>query len=189
MNQAISRNRVAVDGTTIDYSKEGVGPPMLLLHGAGMSSAIWRHNIDSLSKYFSLYVLDLPFFGNNPRSHSSRLTLDRCAETVFHLMVALNIDRAHLVGVSLGGVVAALFSLRYPDKVHPLVLINAVGLREEGSPVQACGSLCESLELEQQILCRRSVLIISGGLSPLIHLSAVRLIELLEIVGAYGTWH
>jgi pimeloyl-ACP methyl ester carboxylesterase len=88
-------------------------------------------------------------------------------------MVALNIDRAHHVGISLGGVIAALFSLRYPEKVHRLVLINAVGLREEGCLVQGFVGLRESLELEQQILRRRSVLIISGELSPLIQLDAV----------------
>jgi pimeloyl-ACP methyl ester carboxylesterase len=171
---SLLKSNVNFDGISIQYVKEGNGPPMLLLHGVGMSSAIWRHNIDSLSKYFSLYVLDLPFFGNDPLSHSSRLTLDRCAETVFHLMAALSIGRAHFVGVSLGGVVAALFSLRYPEKVHRLVLINTVGLREERGFVQAYDGLHESFELERQILCRRSVLIISGGLSPLIRLSAVQ---------------
>jgi pimeloyl-ACP methyl ester carboxylesterase len=167
------KSSVDVQGISIPYLEKGNGPPMLLLHGPGTSSATWRHNIHFLSKYFSLYVLDLPFFRNNQLLHSSRLTLDHCAETVFCLMAALNIDRAHLVGISLGGVIAALFSSRYPEKVHRLVLINAVGLREEGCLVQAFGGLHESLELERQILCRRSVLMISGELSRLIQLDAV----------------
>lgn len=168
-----SKSNVDVDGIAIPYVKEGNGPPMLLLHGSGMSSVTWRHNIHFLSKYFSLYVLDLPFSGKKPPFHFSHHTLDNCAETVFHLMLALNIDRAHLVGISLGGVVAALFSLRYPEKVHRLVLINAAGLRGEGCLVQAYGGLHELLELGRQVLSRRSVLIITGGSSPLIHLDAV----------------
>lgn len=146
---------------------------MLLIHGPGMSSTTWRYNISHLSKYFSLYVLDLPLFGETSLFDSFHYSLDNCTETIYHLMPGLDIDRAHLVGISLGGHVAALLSLRYAEKVHRLILINAVGLQEATGSVQEYGNLHELRTLECQALLRRPVLIITGDVNPLVDLHAV----------------
>lgn len=171
MQLTLSESYVDVDGIPIRYLREGSGPPMLLLHGSGMSSTTWRHNIGSLSEYFSLYAPNLPYPGETPVSHSSRHTADNCTEALYHLMSALDIDRAHVVGDSFGGIVAALLSHRYPEKVHRLVLINTVGLREARYSAQ--GDLQELRELEGQTLLQRPVLIITGELNPLIRRETV----------------
>jgi len=149
---------------------------MLLLHGPGMSSTTWYHNINHLSEYFTLYVLDLPLFGEASLLHSPHHCLNNCTETVYHLMSILDIDRAHLVGDSWGGLVAALLSLRHPEKIHRLVLINAVGLQEAICSGREYGDLHELRKLELQALLQRPVLIITSELNPLVHWDAVNLI-------------
>lgn len=144
---------------------------MLLLHGPGLSSAAWRHNIGTLSKYFSLYVPDLPGFGNSSTPQSFAHSLDQYAEIVYGFMSALSIDRAHLVGLSLGGAIADLVALRHPEKVHRLVLISALGLRWATNLDSQ-----ELQELERQRLTKRPVLIITGESDPSIRCDTVRYI-------------
>lgn len=141
---------------------------MLLLHGSGMSSIAWRQNIGTLSKYFSLYVPDLPDFENSLKTHPFAHSLDQYAEIVYGFMSALDIDRAHLVGLSLGGAIADLLALRHPEKVHRLVLISALGLRGETNIDSQ-----KLQELERESLMKRPVLIITGESDPSIRCDAV----------------
>ncbi len=201
MDLTFPRYYVDVNGLPIHYFKEGNGPPMLLLHGLGMSSSTWRHNIEPLSKFFSIYILDLPGLGNSSESFFSDYSLEQYAETVPGVISALDVDRVHLVGGCIGGSIAALVSLRHPEKVHRLVLISAVGLREAPyfeakNTGHQTNSLAEMIalsgqspevplkaarlfdpqmlqELEKQSLVGRPVLIITGENDPFIHREAV----------------
>ena len=192
---------VDVDGCSLHYVTEGEGPPMILLHGLGASLATWQHNIDALAKFFSLYAFDLLGFGNSTPPPDFDYGLGRYAETLYKAVCALKIDRAHLVGSSFGGAVAALFSLRYPEKVHRLIVIGAVGFRAiaslnentsdprpDGSPggngshelssetvLNVLQSIDEKAleDLEKKTLLGRAVMIITGEHDPLIHREAV----------------
>ncbi|MEK6570591.1 MAG: alpha/beta hydrolase, partial [Bacteroidota bacterium] len=174
---------------------------MLLLHGSGMSSSTWRHNIEPLSEYFSVYALDFPGFDDPAQHFLPDHILEESAERVYGVISALAIDRAHLVGNSIGGSIAALVTLQRPEKVHRLVLIGAVGLREAPyfeakNTGHQTNSLAEMIalsgqspevplkaarlfdpqmlqELEKQSLVGRPVLIITGENDPFIHREAV----------------
>jgi pimeloyl-ACP methyl ester carboxylesterase len=182
MNHVISKNCVTAGGTVISYSKEGSGPPMLLLHGPEESSSIWCHDVAPLSRYFSLYVLDLPLVDETDSLLCSNQTLERSAEALYQFMCAMDIDRAHLVGSSLGGTVATLFCHRYPRKIHRLVLINAVGLR---GPGHSLGEYSNLFELGYQILLHHPVLIISGELTPLGQREAARSIAARNLLARF----
>ena len=174
---------------------------MLLLHGLGMSSTTWCHNIEALSKYFSIYALDLPGFGNSFAPYLSEYSLERYAETVYGVISALEIDRAHLVGSSFGGAIAALVSLRHPEKVNRLIVIGAVGFRattffgasingpkktssredmaDFGFSDEVASKIIKNIspemlqDLEKQTLLKRSVMVITGESDPLTQREAV----------------
>lgn len=121
---------INVDNFSISYLEQGQGPPVILLHGLGMSSSTWRFNLDELSKYFNVYALDLPGFGRSLKPKEWDYSLQGHTECVKKFMDALRIPRVHLIGHSYGGAVAAVFHLHYPERLDRLVLISAVGFQE-----------------------------------------------------------
>ncbi|MDI6892465.1 MAG: alpha/beta hydrolase [Actinomycetota bacterium] len=116
---------VEVAGRKIHYIKEGEGKPLILIHGFGGSTFSWRHNINPLSKTFTVYTLDLPGFGLSEKSTTFRYSTLAHAELVKNFMKALRIDKATLVGHSMGGEVAIIVALQYPEKVEKLILIDS----------------------------------------------------------------
>ncbi|MBI2710114.1 MAG: alpha/beta fold hydrolase [Actinobacteria bacterium] len=109
----------------------GDGPALVLLHGSGPGVSGWSNfkgNLPVLAERFRTLVPDLPGFG-----HSDRVTLDRAyprvaAEAVCSLLDELGIERAHLLGNSMGGYVAAELALAQPERVDRLVLMGPGGL-------------------------------------------------------------
>jgi len=108
----------------------GSGPAAILIHGIGASSDIWMYNIESLSKKLRVFVPDLPGFGlsSPPDLPFSLLTYAHFLED---FMNTLNIEKADIVGQSLGGGIAIQFAQRYPEKVERLVLVGSAGLGKE----------------------------------------------------------
>jgi len=117
---------VSVFGMKIHYQEAGSGPAVILLHGLGGDSSNWAPNIVPLSKSYRVLVPDQIGFG-----HSDKPMINyRVATLVDFLddfMKELKINRASLVGNSLGGWTAAAFTLQHPDKVDRLVLVDAAG--------------------------------------------------------------
>ncbi|MGZ3587008.1 MAG: alpha/beta fold hydrolase [Candidatus Limnocylindrales bacterium] len=103
--------------------RSGEGPPLLLLHGLAGSARWWERNIPALSRSFQVSALDLPGFGG---SHAdARLVLDDIAAQLVALLDDLGIERASVVGHSLGGLVAGGLAADYPERVDRLVLVDA----------------------------------------------------------------
>ena len=99
------------------------GPPLILLHGLAGSGAWWRHNLPALSGAYRVTVIDLPGFGS---SHpDARLILDEVPAQVVALLDELGIERAHVIGHSMGGLVAGGLAADHPERVDRLVLVDA----------------------------------------------------------------
>jgi pimeloyl-[acyl-carrier protein] methyl ester esterase len=97
----------------------GTGPNLLLIHGWGMSGAVWQPLVKTLSKTFTLHIVDLPGMGlSRPIEPYHLHTL---AEKVAECMPA----NADVLGWSLGGQVAMRIALDYPDLVRRLVLVGS----------------------------------------------------------------
>jgi pimeloyl-ACP methyl ester carboxylesterase len=104
-------------------SQVGSGPPLLLLHGLGGSGTWWDRNLPALSAAFSVTTVDLPGFGS---SHpDARLILDEVPDQVAGLMAEQGIERAHVMGHSMGGLVAGGLAADHPERVDRLVLVDA----------------------------------------------------------------
>lgn len=101
----------------------GEGPPLILLHGLAASWAWWRRNIPALSASFRVTAIDLPGFGGT--HPDARFVLDDVPGQVVDLMAEVGIDRAHVIGHSMGGVVAGGIAADHPERVDRLVLVDA----------------------------------------------------------------
>ncbi|MEF2552936.1 alpha/beta fold hydrolase [Aurantimonas sp. A2-1-M11] len=101
----------------------GGGVPLLLLHGAVQTRAVWAGQMAALAARHRVIVPDLRGHGATPLGHE-RLTIERMAQDCLVLLDRLGIDRVAVCGVSLGGMVALEMAARAPETVTALVLSN-----------------------------------------------------------------
>jgi pimeloyl-ACP methyl ester carboxylesterase len=114
-----------VSGHQVRYVRTGSGPAIVLVHGFASSLYTWKDVLPALVPAHDVVALDLPGFGGSERP--ADLSFEELPEAVLGLMDELGIDRAALVGNSMGGAVAALVAAERPERVGALVLIDAAG--------------------------------------------------------------
>ncbi len=104
----------------------GTAEALVLLHGwVGTSSWMFRHMMPELGARYHTIAPDLPGFGRS-RPLAEAPSIDGYADFLYRLADALEIDRFHLVGVSVGGTIALTFAHRYPERVRRLCLQGPV---------------------------------------------------------------
>lgn len=123
------RGIAEVNGTRLYYETAGKGPAVVLVHGGLVDSRLWDDQMKAFSKSYHVVRYDLRGFGRSasgtePFSH---------IEDLRALLDFLKIQRATVVGLSLGGIIAADFTLEHSDRVERLVLVGA-GLRGDKQP-------------------------------------------------------
>jgi pimeloyl-ACP methyl ester carboxylesterase len=107
-------------------------PAIILLHGFGSSLETWQPWADSLSKSYRVVRLDLPGCGISDPDSTGDYSDDRALAILRHLMEALSIKQAVLIGNSMGGRIAWRFTAAFPDRVTKLVLISPDGFASPG---------------------------------------------------------
>jgi pimeloyl-ACP methyl ester carboxylesterase len=115
-----------VFGQKIHYVEAGSGPNVILLHGLGGSTQAWQFNIGPLAEKYHVFVPDQIGFGKSDKP----LVMYRIRTYVDFLdqfCKQLKIERATLIGNSMGGWIAAAFTAAFPDRVDKLVLVDAAG--------------------------------------------------------------
>ena len=114
---------LSVNSAQIYYQETGEGDPLLLLHGLGSSGDDWWFQTPAFAPHFRLILPNL-----RGHKHSSPLrgptSIYTLAADIAQLLEALHIERAHVLGLSLGGLVAQLLAIHFPQKVNKLVLVN-----------------------------------------------------------------
>ena len=115
-----------VYGQKIHYLEAGSGPAVILLHGLGGDASNWYGNIGPLSKKYHVVVPDQIGFGRSDKPLIN-YRVQTLVDFLDGFLKELKIDRASLVGNSLGGWTAAAFALAHPEKVDKLVLVDAAG--------------------------------------------------------------
>ena len=99
---------------------------LILLHGLGSDSRVWRSQIECLSKQFTVYVLDFPGHGNSSRD-KALYSSQGFSDVLYAFMTAEHIPSAHLLGLSISCSVVLLFAIQHPDKVLSLILNGPAG--------------------------------------------------------------
>jgi pimeloyl-ACP methyl ester carboxylesterase len=127
---AVDEQRIDVDGTPTRYLTAGQGPPLVLLHALGENALDWRWVIPTLARAHRVYAPDLPGFGDSakPASEYSPAFFERFLAA---FLDALGIERAAVVGNSLGGLAALRLALSDPPRVAALGLVDSAGLGRE----------------------------------------------------------
>lgn len=101
----------------------GSGPPLVAIHGLGATKGSFLPTVAALSARHRVIALDLPGFGDSEKPIGASYDARFFARAVIALADALELDRAHLIGNSLGGRVALEVGLLHPDRVDRLVLL------------------------------------------------------------------
>ena len=110
-----------VNGINIAYTEKGRGHALVLIMGLGANKESWLMNIPTLSKYYRVIAFDSRGVGATDRS-GEFYTMGSMAEDTVGLLDALDIERAHIVGVSLGSMIAQEVAINFPQRVNKLIL-------------------------------------------------------------------
>jgi 3-oxoadipate enol-lactonase len=120
------------------YTDSGIGRPVVLIHGYPFNRSLWSEQIIALSQSYRVIVPDLRGFGETD-STEGPATMNRMAQDVVELMDQLEIPRAVIGGLSMGGYVALAFYKQFPSRVRSLILADtrAQADTEEGKQTRA----------------------------------------------------
>lgn len=111
-------------------SRPGTGTPVILIHGFGGDLDNWLFNIDALAEAAPVYALDLPGHGQSIKAVANP-GLGTMVSTLIAFMDHVGIDKAHLVGHSMGGLIAGQTAIDHPTRVASVNLICSAGLGDE----------------------------------------------------------
>lgn len=134
------------NGARIAFTRTGRGVPVVLIHGVGLQGAIWQPQMEALRPDHDVIAVDMPGHGGSslPPAHAG---LAHYADAILALLNGLGMGRAHIVGHSMGALVATEFALAHPDRVASLAALNAVFCRtpEQRAAVEARVAALDSL--------------------------------------------
>lgn len=124
-----SRFAVLEPGLRVHYRDEGngEGPVLVLIHGSNASLHTWEKWVAILGKDYRIISLDLPGHGLTGQNPAGVYDNASYVDVVDRLLVKLNIDKAVIGGNSMGGGVSWLYTIKHPDKVEALLLVDASG--------------------------------------------------------------
>lgn len=114
---------IRIDDIQMAYTDTGVGRPIVLIHGYPFNRTLWNEQVAALSTSYRVVVPDLRGFGES-ESSPGPATMNRLARDVAQLMDHLEISRAVIGGLSMGGYVALAFYKQFPSRVRALVLAD-----------------------------------------------------------------
>ncbi|MGK7311980.1 MAG: alpha/beta fold hydrolase [Candidatus Longimicrobiales bacterium M2_2A_002] len=121
--------QTALEVPEVAYVDVGSGPETLvLIHGLASNLGFWRYNIADLAEEYRVIAIDLPGYGHSEKSAIFPYTLSYFAETIQRLAEHLELDEVTLVGQSMGGQIAMVAALTYPELVDRLVLVDPAGI-------------------------------------------------------------
>lgn len=109
------------EGHRVYYERHGAGAPVLLVNGLTADHTAWELQTDALKRRFEVVVFDNPGVGQTTGPRGP-YTSDLFADVAAGLLDALGLERAHVVGASMGGTIAMQVALRHPQRVRALVL-------------------------------------------------------------------
>lgn len=113
----------------IHYEEYGEGPPLIMILGLGQDTATWEFQVSDLSEHFRLILLDNRDSGKSS-SCPETYTTENMAGDILGLMDHLGMARTHILGTSMGGMIAQQVALMAPERVISLVLVSTTSWGE-----------------------------------------------------------
>ncbi len=122
----MTRGTVEVDGVVCAYEQIGSGPAVILLHGWAQAGKTWSSSASVLGEHFTLYILDLPGFGESDTPQAA-WTVETYADFVNKFAVTLQVAPCAIIGHSFGARIALTYASRFPIKKIVLISMGPIG--------------------------------------------------------------
>jgi pimeloyl-ACP methyl ester carboxylesterase len=126
---------IAID---CEYTVEGAGPPLFLIHGIGAARDAWRFMVPSLREHFTVISYDLRGHGTSPLP-DGEFGLDELVADLERLRQRTGIAKAHFAGHSLGGQIGPAYARAYPDRALSLGILSTAAFRTEDDSAKVWG--------------------------------------------------
>ena len=114
---------IRIDNIQMAYTDTGAGRPVVLIHGYPFNRSLWNEQVAALSNEYRVIAPDLRGFGESDASEGTA-TMNRLAQDVALLLDHLEIARATIAGLSMGGYVALAFYKQFASRVRALILAD-----------------------------------------------------------------
>jgi 2,6-dioxo-6-phenylhexa-3-enoate hydrolase len=125
---ALESRFATVEGVRLHYQQTGAGQPLICIHGAGPGASAesnFRLNTGAFAQKFRTILYDMPQYGRSDKVVLTEPRLRYNARILNGFMTELGIDRAHIVGNSMGGQVAIKLGLDFPERLSRVVIIGS----------------------------------------------------------------
>ncbi|HET8996118.1 MAG TPA: 2-succinyl-6-hydroxy-2,4-cyclohexadiene-1-carboxylate synthase, partial [Acetobacteraceae bacterium] len=120
------KRRLTVNGLGLNVERQGIGAPLVLLHGFTGSTASWGTCMPELAQRFTVYAVDLVGHGRTEAPDDlTHYRMPTAVADLAALLDALELERVALLGYSMGGRTALRFAVAYPERVRTLILESA----------------------------------------------------------------
>lgn len=119
----LSYKTIEINDAVYAYTSQGSGEPLVLLHGFTGSSETWQNFITKWQENYRVITIDLP--GHGKTVNETEKTMAEFTSDLVQIFYTLKIEKAHLLGYSMGGRTALSFAMEYPKLVHSLILESA----------------------------------------------------------------
>ncbi len=136
----VERVEILLHGQRVNFTIGGHGPPVVLIHGVAGRATQWDQVVELLADTHTLIAPDLLGHGESAKPRGD-YSLGAHASGIRDLLVGLNIERASVVGHSLGGGIAMQFAYQFPERCERLVLVSSGGLGDEVHPLLRAATL------------------------------------------------
>jgi pimeloyl-ACP methyl ester carboxylesterase len=136
----IDRVEVSLHGHRVNFNIAGQGPPVVLIHGVAGRAAQWDQTVQLLAERHTVVAPDLMGHGDSAKPRGD-YSLGAHASGIRDLLIGLDIERASVVGHSLGGGIAMQFAYQFPERCERLVLVASGGLGDEVHPLLRAATL------------------------------------------------
>jgi len=133
-----------INGIEFCYEIHGKGYPIILIHGFGTRKENFKCQIPALSIEYKVITFDNRGAGKSERVKEP-YTMETLADDIQELLDLLEVKKTHVLGISMGGIIAQQFVLQYPEYVNKLVLVNTVS----GAPDNVGLEILKKNRLEQ----------------------------------------
>jgi pimeloyl-ACP methyl ester carboxylesterase len=120
-------------GRTVRWERAGGGPAVVFCHGTPWSSEVWRPIAEALAPSFTVYLWDMPGYGQSSKDPEHRVSLDLQGELLGDLLTHWSLESPHVVAHDFGGVVSLRAHLLHGAAYESLALVDVVALRPWGS--------------------------------------------------------
>ena len=121
-----------------EFTLEGAGPPLFLIHGIGAARDAWRLVAPKLTDRFTVIAYDLRGHGASPLPEGE-FGLDELVADLERLRARTGFQQAHFAGHSLGGMIGPAYARRYPERVRSLGLLSTAAGRSEDDSAKVWG--------------------------------------------------